>query len=95
MADIGLASDRMERVTASSSRSGRRRRGRGAGCRRLTLTTTDNNTAAIAFYHRLGLARIAVRPDGVAASRRVKPSIPMHDEHGRAIAGEVDFELPL
>ena len=49
----------------------------------------------IAFYHQLGLARIAVRPDGVAASRRVKPSIPMHDEHGRAIAGEVDFELPL
>ena len=68
---------------------------RDAGCRRLTLTTTDNNTAAIAFYHRLGLARIAVRPDGVAASRRIKPSIPMYDEHGRAIAGEVDFELPL
>ena len=68
---------------------------RDAGCRRLTLTTTDNNTAAIAFYHQLGLARIAVRPDGVAASRRVKPSIPMHDEHGRAIAGEVDFELLL
>ena len=54
-----------------------------------------NNTAAIAFYHRLGLARSAVRPDGVAASRRIKPSIPMYDEHGVAIAGEVDFELSL
>ena len=68
---------------------------RAAACRRLTLTTTDNNVAAIEFYRRLGLTRSAVRPDGVAASRRVKPSIPMHDEHGRAIAGEVDFELPL
>jgi GNAT superfamily N-acetyltransferase len=68
---------------------------RAAGCRRLTLTTTDNNAAAIAFYHRLGLARCEVRPDGVAASRRLKPAIPMHDEHGVAIAGEVDFELLL
>jgi hypothetical protein len=28
-------------------------------------------------------------------SRRVKPSIPLHDEHGVAISGEVDFELLL
>ncbi len=68
---------------------------KAADCRRLTLTTTDNNAAAIAFYHRLGFDRSGVRPDGVAASRRVKPSIPMHDEHGVAIAGEVDFELLL
>jgi ribosomal protein S18 acetylase RimI-like enzyme len=68
---------------------------RAAGCRRLTLTTTDNNAVAIAFYRRLGLTLSAVRPDGVAASRRVKPSIPLHDEHGVAIAGEVDFELLL
>ena len=68
---------------------------RAAGCRRLTLTTTDNNAVAIAFYRRLGLTCSAVRPDGVAASRLVKPSIPLHDEHGVAIAGEVDFELLL
>ena len=68
---------------------------RAAGCRRLTLTTTDNNAVAIAFYRRLGLTLSAVRPDGVAASRLVKPSIPLHDEHGVAIAGEVDFELLL
>jgi ribosomal protein S18 acetylase RimI-like enzyme len=68
---------------------------RAAGCRRLTLTTTDNNAVAIAFYRRLGLTLSAVRPDGVAASRRVKPSIPLHDEHGVAIVGEVDFELLL
>ncbi len=68
---------------------------RTAECQRLTLTTTDNNVAAIAFYRRLGMTCSAVRPDGVAASRRVKPSIPLHDEHGVAIAGEVDFELLL
>jgi ribosomal protein S18 acetylase RimI-like enzyme len=68
---------------------------RAAGCRRLTLTTTDNNAVAIAFYRRLGLTCSAVRPDGVAASRLVKPSIPLHDKHGVAIAGEVDFELLL
>jgi len=68
---------------------------RARGCRRLTLTTTDNNSAAIAFYRRLGLTCSAIRPDGVAVSRRVKPSIPLHDEHGVAISGEVDFELLL
>jgi ribosomal protein S18 acetylase RimI-like enzyme len=68
---------------------------RRAGCRRLTLTTTDNNVAAIAFYRRMGLTRVGFRPDGVAASRRVKPSIPLRDEHGVAIADEDDLELLL
>ena len=53
-------------------------------CRRVWLITTNNNIRAIAFYR-----------EGVSASRRVKPSIPLRDGSGVPIAHELEFELLL
>ena len=68
---------------------------RGRGCRRVWLTTTNNNIRAIAFYQRLGMNLCAFYPDGVSASRRVKPSIPVRDQAGVSISHELEFELFL
>jgi ribosomal protein S18 acetylase RimI-like enzyme len=68
---------------------------RSFGCRRIWLTTTNNNIRAIAFYERLGMNLCAFYPDGVSASRQVKPSIPLRDGSGVPIAHELEFELLL
>jgi len=62
---------------------------------RVWLTTTNNNFRAIEFYQRLGMNMCAFHRDGVAASRKLKPSIPLRDEDGVAIAHELEFELLL
>ena len=64
-------------------------------CRRLWLCTTNDNVRALAFYQRHGLDLCAFRRGGVAASRRVKPSIPLHDRGGVPIAHELELELVL
>ncbi len=46
------------------------------GTRRMWLATTSDNEPAIAFYETCGMSLARVVADGVAASRRVKPSIP-------------------
>ena len=95
--DVGLAvvavrGDDYEVVAISSQVEGRgvgsallarcRRDALERGCRRLWLCTTNNNVRALAFYQRQGLDLCAFRRDGVAESRRVKPSIPIHDPAG-------------
>jgi GNAT superfamily N-acetyltransferase len=68
---------------------------RSHGCRRVWLTTTNNNLRAIAFYQRLGMDLCAFYRDGVSASRQVKPSIPLRGQSGLPIAHELEFELLL
>jgi RimJ/RimL family protein N-acetyltransferase len=49
---------------------------RRAGWRRLWLVTTNDNTAALRFYQRAGWDLVAFRPNALARSRSLKPSIP-------------------
>jgi RimJ/RimL family protein N-acetyltransferase len=66
---------------------------RRLGCHRVWLTTTNNNVRSFAFYQRFGMDLCAFYRHGVELSRRVKPSIPLRDEFGVAIAHELEFEL--
>ncbi|WP_187432537.1 GNAT family N-acetyltransferase [Agromyces mariniharenae] len=68
---------------------------RKRGCRRVWLTTTNDNVGAIAFYQRLGMDLCAFSRNGVATARRLKPSIPLRDEFGVGIDHELEFELLL
>jgi len=68
---------------------------RSRGCRRVWLTTTNNNVRAFAFYQRFGMDLCAFHRHGVDASRRVKPSIPSHDPSGIPIVHELEFELVI
>ena len=65
------------------------------GCRRLWVVTTNNNVGALAFYQSHGLDLCAFYRHGVARSRAVKPSIPLRDGRGIAIAHELELELVL
>ncbi len=66
-----------------------------AGCRRLRLTTTNDNRRAIAFYERRGFRVVEVRRDAVAEARRRKPEIPVLAPDGTPIEDEIELELEL
>lgn len=68
---------------------------RTAHCRRLWLITTNDNTPAIEFYKRRGLAVAAVHRGAVELARRLKPQIPERGIGGIPIRDEVELALPI
>ena len=68
---------------------------RAQGIAVLRVTTTNDNLGALRFYQRRGFRIKAVRPDAVAASRRLKPGIPEVGEYGIPIRDEIELELTL
>ena len=71
------------------------REARLMGCRRLVLTTTNDNTAAIDFYRKRGFAVARVRQGAVTEARALKPEIPLIGENGVPITDEIDMEKML
>jgi ribosomal protein S18 acetylase RimI-like enzyme len=69
--------------------------GRALGLRRLWLVTTNDNLDALRFYQRRGLRLVGLAPDGVAASRRLKPGIPQVGAYGIPLRDELTLELSL
>lgn len=67
---------------------------KGAGVVRLWLVTTNDNTRALRFWQRYGFDLVALRRDGVTASRRLKPEIPLMAD-GIPLRHELELELPL
>ena len=63
--------------------------------RLLWLVTTNDNLDALRFYQRRGLHIMAVRANGVAASRKLKPSIPLIGAYGIPIRDEIVLGRPL
>jgi GNAT superfamily N-acetyltransferase len=51
-------------------------------CRRVVLTTTNDNVDALRFYQRRGFRVVALRAGAVDAARAVKPEIPAEGAHG-------------
>jgi ribosomal protein S18 acetylase RimI-like enzyme len=68
---------------------------RAQGCRRLRLTTTNDNLGALRFYQRRGFRLVALRPGAVEAARRLKPEIPAAGAHGIPLRDELDLERAL
>lgn len=71
------------------------RQARQAGCRRLWLTTTNDNLRALRFYQRRGMALVAVHRNAVEVSRRLKPQIPPIGLDGIPLRDELELELML
>jgi ribosomal protein S18 acetylase RimI-like enzyme len=67
---------------------------RHSGCRALRLTTTNDNLNALRFYQKRGFALVALRPNAIESTRKVKP-IPPLGENGVPIRDEIDLELLL
>ena len=66
-----------------------------AGCSRLWLITTNDNMHALAFYQKRGFHLIAVHPDALVESRKIKPSIPEIGLHGIPLRDEIELQILL
>ena len=72
-----------------------KRTARVAGCSRLWLTTTNDNIDAIRFYQRRGFQLVAVHPNAMEVSRKLKPSTPEIGNFGIPLRDELEFEMRL
>ena len=70
-------------------------RTREVGARRLWLITTNDNVRALRFYQRCGMDLVALHRDGAAASRRVKPTLPVIGADGIPLRHELELEMRL
>jgi ribosomal protein S18 acetylase RimI-like enzyme len=68
---------------------------RSHGCKRLWLTTTNDNRAALSFYPAIGWRQAAIHRGAMRESRRLKPGIPEFGADGTPIEDEIEFELLL
>ncbi len=66
-----------------------------AGCRRLWLITTNDNLHALRFYQKRGFRLVAVYPNALEESRRLKPEIPLVGLDGIPLRDELELELAL
>lgn len=68
---------------------------KGRGCHEITLTTTNDNIAALRFYQRRGFRLTALRPGAVDRSRLRKPEIPRTGDFGIPLRDEIDLTCPV
>ena len=66
-----------------------------AGCTRLWLITTNDNLRALGFYQKQGFHLVAVHPNAIAESRKIKPEIPEIGLHGIPLRDEIELEMRL
>jgi DNA-3-methyladenine glycosylase I len=65
------------------------------GCRRVTLSTTNDNLHSLGFYQRRGFELVSIRRGAVTESRKRKPGIPLLGENEIPLRDEIELELRL
>jgi len=65
------------------------------GCKRLWLITTNDNLDALGFYQKRGFRLVALYPNALEASRKLKPEISLEAANGIPIRDELELELEL
>jgi ribosomal protein S18 acetylase RimI-like enzyme len=70
-------------------------RAKAKGCRRLWLITTNDNLNGLGFYQRRGFRLVALYPNALDVSRKLKPQISMMAANGIPILDELELELEL
>jgi DNA-3-methyladenine glycosylase I len=83
---VGIGSALVEAVATAA---------REAGCRRLWLITTNDNLPMLQFAQKRGFALVAVYPNAVEESRKLKPEISPTGIGGIPIRDELELELHL
>lgn len=66
-----------------------------AGCKRLWLVTTNDNLEALRFYQKRGFHLVAVYPNALAESRKLKPQIPIMGIDDIPLRDEIELEILL
>jgi GNAT superfamily N-acetyltransferase len=83
---IGIGSRLIEAVTEIAIAS---------GCCRVWLITTNDNLNALKFYQKRGFHLVAVHPNALEESRRLKPGISEVGLEGIPLRDEIELELPI
>ena len=68
---------------------------RRQACRRVFLSTSNDNLRALGFYQRRGFALAAVRPGAINETRRRKPAIPLIGDDRIPLRDEIELEMCL
>jgi len=64
-------------------------------CRRVHLTTTNDNLRALGFYQKRGFQLCALRVNAMEETRKLKPEIPLIGENGIPLRDEIELEMML
>ncbi len=62
-------------------------------CQRVWLITTNDNTPALHFYQKRGFKLVAIYPNGLDRSRKLKPEIPQFGLDGIPLRDEIELEF--
>ncbi len=65
------------------------------GCKRLWLITTNDNMHALRFYQKRGFVLVAVYPNAIEESRKLKPHIPKIGIGGIPIRDEIELDMKI
>jgi len=65
------------------------------GSRRIIVVTTNDNTAALRFYQKMGFFLHKLRVGIVEESRKIKPQIPLVGNFNIPIRDEIELEMVL
>ncbi|MEZ4709871.1 MAG: GNAT family N-acetyltransferase [Caldilineaceae bacterium] len=68
---------------------------RAQGRQRLIVVTTNDNLHALRFYQRHGFVLAVLRVNALAASRTLKPQIPLVGLDGIPLRDEIELEMRL
>lgn len=82
----GLASQLINKVIEKA---------KNCGCKRVWLTTTNDNTNALRFYQKRGFEWIGFYKNSMDGSRQLKPEIPELGDDNIPIKHEIEFEFKL
>ena len=66
-----------------------------AKCDRIWLITTNDNLSALRFYQKRGFVLVALYPNAVEQSRKLKPEIPLIGAQGIPLRDEIEIEMLL
>lgn len=83
---LGIGSALIERVIELA---------KDAHCRRITVTTTNDNTDALRFYQKRGFTMARLYVDAIETARRIKPSIPLTGDNGIPIRDEIELMMDV
>ena len=64
-------------------------------CRRVHLTTTNDNLRALGFYQKRGFQLCALRVNAMEEARKLKPGIPLIGENNIPLRDEIELEMML
>jgi len=68
---------------------------RSSGCTCVRVTTTNDNLYALGFYQKRGFCIIAVRPNAMDATRKIKPNVPTIGIDGIPLRDEIELKYRL